>query len=213
MLYFKAFEEGLAPLPEADEMVRADLVAQAEKEGWQALHDELKLLDPEAAVRIHPNDPQRLQRALEVYRLTGKPITELLALTQSSLSEPAVKFALVPNNRQWLHDRIALRFRQMVDHGFVNEVEALFAHPQMHASLPSMRSIGYRQVWEYLAMKDQPLAEQAAANNWVENSIVATRQLAKRQMTWIRGMSNINTVECDTLAIQEQLKVIKEIIE
>lgn len=204
MLYFKALEEGLAPLPEADESIRAAIVAQAAQSGWQAIHEELRLVDSKAAQRIHPNDPQRLQRALEVYRITGKPLSQWLTETHSSLAQPAVKFALIPADRKWLHHRIESRFRQMIKDGFFQEVKKLYANPRLQAELPSMRSIGYRQVWEHLAMQEQPASEQTPLSDWVEASIVATRQLAKRQLTWMRGMSDVHSIECDTLSLCQQ---------
>jgi len=213
MLYYKALEEGLAPLPKADESIRQSIAAEAKEFGWQAIHRELESVDPIAAQKIHPNDPQRLQRALEVYRLTGTPLTTLQAQTQTYLHTPAIKFALIPTNRQWLHNRIEQRFTQMVDDGFLQEVQQLYDNPKLHSALPSIRSIGYRQAWEYLASIDASSPDpESDPPTWVEKSIIATRQLAKRQFTWMRGMRDIHILECDTLSLEEQLQSISSII-
>lgn len=190
MLYFKALEQGLAPLPEANAEVRAALESEAKAQGWPAMHEQLKAIDPVAAARIHPNDPQRTQRALEVYRLTGKSLTECQADTKSLLPEPVVKFALMPAERAWLHERIQRRYQLMLDEGFLEEVRGLRDRPNLNADLPSMRSVGYRQAWQHL---------DGASNyaDFVEQGIVASRQLAKRQMTWVRGMKNVHQIPCD----------------
>lgn len=202
MLYFKALEEGLAELPDADAAVRKALVKQAQLNGWSTLHEELQAIDPVAAKRIHPNDPQRLQRALEVYRLTGVAMSELQANTTSPLQIPPIKFALAPENRSWLHERIALRFTNMLDNGFMNEMQSLRQDQRIHAELPAMRSVGYRQAWEHMDTGSLDDAQ------WIAKAIAATRQLAKRQLTWIRGMKNLTTVSCDTLSLQQQLELI-----
>ncbi len=189
MLYFKALERGLAPLPEADPAIRAELENEAARIGWDALHQRLQQIDPVAAQRIHPNDPQRIARALEVYRLCGKTLTDLLAETHSLLPEPVVKFALMPSLRPWLHARIEQRFHQMLAAGFLDEVRQLRQRVQLHAQLPSMRSVGYRQAWNHLdGETDYP--------SFVEQGIAATRQLAKRQMTWVRGMDDVHQIPC-----------------
>ncbi|WP_298610931.1 tRNA (adenosine(37)-N6)-dimethylallyltransferase MiaA [uncultured Thiothrix sp.] len=181
MLYFRALEHGLSELPSADPEIRARLIQDAAELGWMALHERLQRIDPEAAARIHPNDPQRLQRALEVYELTGQNLTTL----QSSLRFEAcpyqlLKLALVPENRAWLHDRLEQRFDKMLDLGLIQEIEQLYARPELNSSLPAIRAVGYRQVWDYLDGKiDYNLMRNRA--------IVATRQLAKRQMTWLRS--------------------------
>lgn len=181
MLYFRALLNGLAELPEADPAIRAEIEAEAEKKGWDVLHAELAVIDPEAAKKIHPNDPQRLQRALEVYRITGKSLTKLQAKqTQQALPFNAYKFALIPENRSWLHQRIAQRFHLMLEQGFVEEVSEFYKHESMHPKLPSMRSVGYRQVWQYLS-------GELNHSEMVERAIIATRQLAKRQLTWMRS--------------------------
>jgi len=189
MLYFNALERGLAPLPAANPDVRKELEAEAEQEGWPAMHEKLRAVDALAADRIHPNDPQRLQRALEVYRLTGVALSEWQAQTQSALPEPVMKFALMPEHRKWLHERIELRFNRMLDEGFLDEVQSLRKRPKLHEELPSMRSVGYRQAWSYL---DGDIDR----NTFIESGVAATRQLAKRQMTWIRGMDNVQQLAC-----------------
>lgn len=181
MLYFRALEHGLSPLPEADPAVRAEIEAEAGRDGWEALHRRLAAVDPEAADRIHPNDPQRLQRALEVYRLTGRPLTALWrGASDNVLPYRPVKLTVVPDDRDWLRRRIADRFEAMLAQGFVDEVESLYRRGDLGPDLPSIRCVGYRQVWNYLD------------GEWdyatmVERGITATRQFAKRQFTWLRG--------------------------
>lgn len=181
MLYFRALEQGLSELPAADPNIRARLVQEATALGWTALHERLQQIDPEAAKRIHPNDPQRLQRALEVYELTGQNLTTLQgSLRFEACPYQLLKIALVPENRAWLHERLEQRFDRMLGLGFVQEVEQLYARPELNPSLPAIRAVGYRQVWDYLDGKiDYNLMRNRA--------IVATRQLAKRQMTWLRS--------------------------
>ncbi|HMT92333.1 tRNA (adenosine(37)-N6)-dimethylallyltransferase MiaA [uncultured Thiothrix sp.] len=181
MLYFRALELGLSELPSADPTIRARLVQEAAELGWTALHQRLQHIDPEAAARIHPNDPQRLQRALEVYELTGQNLTTLQAsLRFETCPYQLLKIALVPEHRTWLHERLEQRFDKMLDLGLVLEVEQLYARPELNNSLPAIRAVGYRQVWDYLDGKiDYNLMRNRA--------IVATRQLAKRQMTWLRS--------------------------
>ena len=199
MMYFHALEHGLAPLPNADPAIRAQLTQEAEAQGWQALHDRLASVDPITAARIHPNDPQRLQRALEVFMLSGKPLSELQQRTQSPLTMPPIKFALVPQDRAWLHQRIAKRLEIMFDQGLVEEVIQLRKNANLHEELPSMRSVGYRQVWQML----DGVYNEAQC---MEKVLVATRQLAKRQLTWIRSANNYTTVVADTLDIRAQLQ-------
>ena len=206
MLYFKALEHGLADLPDADENVREELTTLAREKGWRFLHQELTRVDPIAASRIHPNDPQRLQRALEVYRLTGVALSELQSSTRSQLPQMPIKFALLPEDRGWLHARIAQRFDDMIEKGFMQEMLTLRKDPRIHAQLPAMRSVGYRQAWEHLELQagDEP--------QWKEKAIAATRQLAKRQMTWLRGMDNVTMVSCDTLSLNEQMHLITQVL-
>lgn len=181
MLYFRVLEHGLSELPSADPEIRARLIQEAAELGWTALHERLQQIDPEAAARIHPNDPQRLQRALEVYALTGQNLTTLQgSLRFEACPYQLLKLALVPENRAWLHKRLEQRFDKMLDLGLVTEIEQLYARPELNNSLPAIRAVGYRQVWDYLDGKiDYNLMRNRA--------IVATRQLAKRQMTWLRS--------------------------
>ncbi|RUO62974.1 tRNA (adenosine(37)-N6)-dimethylallyltransferase MiaA [Pseudidiomarina insulisalsae] len=179
MLYFKALLEGMSQLPEADADLRQQLTARLVAEGAQALHDELVRVDPTSAQRIHPNDPQRLIRALEVYHLSGKTMTELTATRAGALPYPVIQLAVAPQERQVLHERIAQRFKQMLEEGFIAEVEALRARNDLHLDLPALRCVGYRQVWQYLDGDDD-------YPTMVDKGIFATRQLAKRQLTWLR---------------------------
>jgi tRNA dimethylallyltransferase len=180
MLYFHALSFGLAELPEADPNVRADIDLQAANSGWEDLHRELERVDPAAAARIHVNDPQRIQRALEVYRLTGETITSLQQKRVSVFADVDVmEFAVAPLERGDLHTRIELRFGAMLDAGLLAEVRTLFERSDLSAEHPSMRAVGYRQLWRHLA-------GQCALDEAVEKAIAATRQLAKRQLTWLR---------------------------
>jgi len=213
MLYFKALEEGLAQLPEADAQVRKTIEQEAQAQGWRALHDQLRCVDPEAAARIHPNDPQRLQRAIEVYRITGVAMSELHKRTQSYLDVPPVKFALVPQDRGWLHQRIEQRFREMIDNGFMAEMQALHKQERLHSQLPSMRSVGYRQAWHHLDKNGgNAQAMEASPSEWVEKAVAATRQLAKRQLTWLRSMENVQLIECDMQPLDQQVASILQIV-
>lgn len=183
MLYFRALERGLAELPEADPEVRARLEAEAQAQGWAALHARLAEVDPQAAARIHANDPQRIQRALEVYELAGEPLSHLIARAQSEpLPYSLAKWIIAPRDRRVLHERIETRFNAMLAAGFVEEVEKLRARPNLDLGKPSMRAVGYRQIWEYLD-------GQYDYATMVKRGIVATRQFAKRQLTWLRAES------------------------
>ena len=187
MLYFRALEFGLSDLPSADEGVRATLLAEAERVGWEALHRRLQSIDPIAAARIHPNDPQRLQRALEVHILTGQTLTELQGSGQA-FPYPLLRLAIAPRDRAVLHERIALRFRRMLEQGFLAEVETLYRRGDLDPEMPSIRAVGYRQAWAYLAGEyDYP--------TMVEKGIAATRQLAKRQHTWLRSWADVHWLE------------------
>jgi tRNA dimethylallyltransferase len=215
MLYFKALEEGLAILPDADAKIRQALMAEAETVGWPAMHAQLQAIDPTAARRIHRNDPQRLQRALEVYRITGTPMSELQSDTRSLLDSPPLKVALVPSQRSWLHRRIEKRFRAMIGQGFVDEMQRLRQHPLIHAQLPAMRSVGYRQAWEQLdALEVHGCASEDALPDgpWIDRAIAATRQLAKRQLTWLRGMTGVIDIACDRLSPDMQVARVSEAI-
>ena len=181
MLYFRALQYGLSELPIADPAIRAALTAKAESEGWQALHQQLQTIDPESAAKIHQNDPQRLQRALEVYELTGVTMSEHhRRAATGKLPFKLLKIALIPSDREWLRQRAALRFDLMMKAGFLDEVKDLFNRGDLHERLPSIRSIGYRQAWAHLAGE---LSEEEMK----EKAIIATRQLAKRQLTWLRS--------------------------
>jgi tRNA dimethylallyltransferase len=183
MLYFKALQQGMAELPPADPAIRAKLDAEAEEHGLAYLHQRLTEVDPTSAQRIHQNDPQRLQRALEVYELTGKTLTELTAEKSYSLPYAVTKVIIAPFNRAVLHQRIEARYRTMVADGFVDEVKQLFGREDCHPQLPSIRAVGYRQAWSYLAGEyDQ--------DTFIYKAIVATRQMAKRQITWLRAQQD-----------------------
>jgi tRNA dimethylallyltransferase len=206
MLYFKALLEGLADMPAADAEVRAQIEAQAASQGWQALHDELASIDPVSAARIHPNDPQRLVRALEVFRVSGMSMTahreqqsaqsaQASASGRHQLPYTVANLAIAPTDRKVLHDRIAVRFRQMLDEGFVEEVVALRSRGDLHSNLPSIRAVGYRQVWDHLDGK-------LTRDEMQERGIIATRQLAKRQFTWLRSWQDLHWLDslaCDNL--------------
>ena len=185
-LYFQALLEGLAPMPEADPELRTTIAAEAAERGWPAMHAELASIDPHAAAKIKPTDPQRIQRALEVFRLSGKPISEWQAMpARARLPFRVLKLVLAPRDRAVLHQRIEQRFDAMLEAGFMHEVERLRALPPLQAvaqplDLPAIRAVSYRQAWETL---DGALAE----NEFRERAIFATRQLAKRQLTWLRG--------------------------
>ncbi|WGE31415.1 tRNA (adenosine(37)-N6)-dimethylallyltransferase MiaA [Actinobacillus genomosp. 2] len=180
MLYYKALLEGLSPLPSADDNIRAEIEAKAEQIGWNGLHRELLEIDPVAGNRINPNDSQRINRALEVFYITGKTMTELTAQQGESLPYQVLQFAIAPQDRAVLHQRIEQRFQKMIDLGFQQEVEKLRARGDLHKDLPSIRCVGYRQMWEYL---DGDISLDEA----IYKGICATRQLAKRQLTWLRG--------------------------
>jgi tRNA dimethylallyltransferase len=200
MLYFKALVDGLSDLPEANQAIRAEIDAEALKLGWPAMHAKLALIDSVTASRLTPNDMQRIQRALEVYAVSGKTMTQLYA-EQSSQTLPynVLKIALIPSERKVLHERIAQRFAQMLEDGLVGEVKSILAqYPELNAESTSMRCVGYRQTLEYLH-GDYDLTELG------DRAIFATRQLAKRQLTWLRGMQD--TVEFDCLEKDMNIKV------
>ncbi len=179
MMYFKTLLEGMSQLPAADARVRAALTARLDAEGGAVLHAELAQIDPTSAARIHPNDPQRLIRALEVYQLSGQSLTELTQSRSGGLDYPVLQLAVAPTEREVLHQRIALRFQQMLEQGFIDEVKALRERNDLHLDLPALRSVGYRQVWQYLDGDYD-------YETMVDKGIFATRQLAKRQLTWLR---------------------------
>lgn len=180
MLYFRSLEHGLSELPSADAAVREQLETQAAAIGWPGMHEILRHKDPVSAARIHPNDPQRIQRALEVIEVTGQPLSEMHKKTAGQpLEYRLLKIVISPEPRSVLHQRIEQRFDQMLEEGFVEELKALHARPGLHADLPSMRAVGYRQGWQWLE-------GQYSFAEMREKAIAATRQLAKRQLTWLR---------------------------
>ncbi len=190
MLYFKALLEGLSPLPSANPDVRAEIENKAAEQGWEAIHKELALVDPVAAQRIHPNDPQRLSRALEVYLISGKTMTELTKISGESLPYDVYQFAIAPKDRNVLHQRIEARFKQMLTCGFEDEVKSLYERGDLHEDLPSVRCVGYRQMWSYLS-------GEIDYDEMVYRGICATRQLAKRQITWLRGWNDIHWLDSE----------------
>jgi len=193
MLYFKALREGLADLPEADAELRAEIDREAAEKGWPALHAELARLDPATAARLAPNDSQRIQRALEVLRVSGEPLDAFFARQQqgsaNALPYRVLGLALAPGERAVLHERIASRFDAMLRDGLVTEVEALRRKYRLDADLPSMRSVGYRQVWE---MQEGRIP----ATELRDRGVFATRQFAKRQLTWLKNTPNIDVFDC-----------------
>ena len=190
MLYFKALLQGISSLPAADPAVRAELEAEAAVKGWQAMHQQLAQLDPVAAARIHPNDPQRINRALEVYRLTGQSLTALTAQQAEPLPYQVRQFAIAPTDRAELHRRIEQRFLQMLTQGFEQEVRQLYQRGDLHPDLPSIRCVGYRQMWDYLAGG-------VDYETMVSQGIAATRQLAKRQLTWLRSWPDLHWLKTE----------------
>ncbi|EHR40239.1 MULTISPECIES: tRNA (adenosine(37)-N6)-dimethylallyltransferase MiaA [Alishewanella] len=190
MLYFKALLQGISSLPAADPAVRAELEAEAAVKGWQAMHQQLAQLDPVAAARIHPNDPQRINRALEVYRLTGQSLTALTAQQAEPLPYQVRQFAIAPTDRAELHRRIEQRFLQMLAQGFEQEVRQLYQRGDLHPDLPSIRCVGYRQMWDYLAGG-------VDYDTMVSQGIAATRQLAKRQLTWLRSWPDLHWLKTE----------------
>ncbi len=190
MLYFKALFEGLDAMPAADRTVRAELAAQMERDGLHALYRELQRVDPVTAARLKPADQQRIQRALEVFRVSGQPMSSFHGVARAH-PQPALPplISLEPSDRAWLHRRIETRFLQMLNDGLVDEVRALGERGDLNADLPSMRCVGYRQAWEALVDGD--------LDSLPERGIAATRQLAKRQLTWLRSMPQRQVVACD----------------
>jgi tRNA dimethylallyltransferase len=204
MLYYKALFDGLASMPSADAGIRAELEQHAAAEGWAALHAELRKVDPVSAERIHPNDPQRIMRALEVWRVSGQSMTEhrvhqalqKQASNNGHLPYNIATFAMAPQQRSVLHQRIAQRFHLMLEQGFIAEVERLWQRGDLHADLPSIRAVGYRQAWAYLQ-------GDYSYDEMIERGIIATRQLAKRQFTWLRSWADVewlDSLSCDTLS-------------
>lgn len=208
MLYFRALLQGLSELPESDEATRNKLAQQANELGWEIMHQRLAEVDAEAAKRIHPNDPQRISRALEVYEMTGKAMSTLQKERKAEpLPYEVLKLALIPSDRAVLHQRIEKRFGQMLEQGFVDEVKSLRNRGDLHENLPAIRAVGYRQVWDYLESRiDYTEME--------ERGVIATRQLAKRQLTWLRSEKDLTIYDLSRYSeqhIQESvLKTVKE---
>lgn len=205
MMYFKVLRDGMAQLPSADEQIRQQLLQQAEEQGWETLHQRLIEVDPEASQRIKPADTQRLQRALEVYELTGKPLSQWHREQEGQrLPYNVINLAVSPEDRAVLHERIALRFKLMLEAGFLDEARQLFERGDLNTSMPSVRCVGYRQAWSYLE-------GEYSYEEMIEKGIIATRQLAKRQLTWLRSWPDVHWL--DTLSDDlpsHALKVIKQ---
>lgn len=189
MLYFKALREGLSALPDADEEMRAEIDAEAAERGWRAMHTELAKVDPQTAARLKPTDAQRIQRALEIYRVAGRPMSQLLGTRERNLPFRLVGLALVPSDRAELHRRIESRFDAMLAQGLVEELRALRERYALRDTFPSMRCVGYRQAWLHI---DGTLGRDELR----DRGIFATRQLAKRQLTWIRALTSVTTFDC-----------------
>lgn len=202
MLYFKALFEGLSAMPASDPAVRAALDEEAAQKGWPAMHAELAKVDPVTAARLPPGDAQRIQRALEVWRLSGRPLSAFHRDTPARDDTPPL-IALEPRDRAWLHARIAQRFDTMLEAGFVDEVRQLRSRGDLHPALPAMRCVGYRQAWEAL--------DAGRLDELRDKGIAATRQLAKRQLTWLRGMPSRRVVVCDDAsAVAEVVRLARE---
>jgi tRNA dimethylallyltransferase len=200
MLYFKALREGLSDLPAANEDTRLVIDAMASDVGWPAIHRELARIDPATAQRLDPNDSQRIQRAMEIFYLTGKPMSELIAMSKPAhLPYRLIPLALVPGERSVLHERIADRFELMLELGLINEVRELRGHYDLKPDLPSMRCVGYRQVWQYLD-------GEYSLGTLREKAVAATRQLAKRQLTWLRATKDVKEFDCQAGDLQEQIE-------
>ena len=207
MLYFKALRDGLAILPESDPTIREQISQLADDKGWDEVHQQLAQVDPVSAQRIHPNDPQRLQRALEIYRISGETLTELQAkqVRENVLPYDLTTLAIIPENRATLHQRIEFRFRQMLEQGFIGEVQELFERPELNLNLPSIRAVGYRQVWQHLEGTYN-------REQMVEKGVIATRQMAKRQLTWLRNNWQFERISMeDPEKLRETLKICSSI--
>ncbi len=193
MMYFKSLIEGISPLPAASTDIRQNIEAEAELDGWQAMHEKLQEVDSVSAKRIHPNDPQRITRALEVFRLTGKSLTQLTEIKGAKLDGDILQFAITPQERSTLHARIELRYQQMIEQGFEQEVVKLKTRGDLHENLPSIRCVGYRQMWQYLNGEFDH-------SEMIFRGVCATRQLAKRQLTWLRSWQNLHWLTTDDKA-------------
>lgn len=202
MLYYKALLDGLSPLPSADQTVRKQIEQQVYEQGWKGLYHKLCEVDPTSGSRIHPNDHQRLSRALEVFFISGKTLTELTQTSGNTLPYDVSQFVIAPTNRERIHQRIEQRFKQMLMSGFETEVCTLFARKDLHTGLPSIRCVGYRQMWSYLS-------GELVYDDMVYQGICATRQLAKRQITWLRSWKNVSWFDSEQpdKALDSVLKV------
>ena len=198
IMYFNALINGISPLPKSDTEIREAILSEANERGWQAMHADLETVDPVSAGRIHPNDPQRLTRALEVYRSSGKSLTHWQQKAIYRCPYKIDQFAIAPQERAVLHDRIAQRFDLMLAQGLVDEVKALYERGDLHEDMPAIRAVGYRQVWQYLK-GELSYAEMR------DKGIIATRQLAKRQLTWLRGWPDLTWL--DTFAKDNLTKI------
>ena len=201
MLYFKALMQGMDDMPKADAAVRADIEARAQALGWPALHAALAEIDPPTAARLFPNDSQRIQRALEVFAVSGRPISSFqtggAGAGRVSPIPPGALLTLEPTDRAWLHERIAQRFDAMLAADFLREVRGLRGRGDLHADLPSMRCVGYRQAWEAMDANGGAELNQTQLAELRERGVAATRQLGKRQLTWLRSMPERVVVPCD----------------
>lgn len=197
MLYFKALIEGLDDLPAATPEIRLTLEKKAAEKGWPKLHEELQRIDPITATRLKPNDSQRIQRALEVFLVSGRPLSSFFTSKSNRLFPPML--SLEPEDRVWLHERIALRFKQMLEQGFLSEVRGLMCQPHLHMDLPAMRAVGYRQAWIALEKAAELKSEndEIVKRELMQTGVAATRQLAKRQITWLRSMPKRHVVYGD----------------
>jgi tRNA dimethylallyltransferase len=205
MLYFRALRFGLSDLPQADAEIRAEIEEQAAQSGWPHMHEELAKIDPVTAARLKPNDSQRIQRALEIYRVSGQPMSTLLGLQEAyQLPYRLIPLALIPSERKQLHQRIETRFADMLKQGLLDELEDLQRKYVLNSEMASMRCVGYRQAWQYLA-------GDIDKNDLLEQGIAATRQLAKRQLTWLRGMPD--SIEFDCLATDLNMQVLTTVRE
>lgn len=203
MMYFRALQQGLSVLPASDATIRAELMQQADSHGWDFMHKQLARIDPDSAIRIHPHDTQRIQRALEVYALTGQTLTAFLSQGTKTAAHSFINFIIFPSDRAWLHRRIGVRFKQMLAAGFIDEVRDLLNAWPLTLAHPAMRCVGYRQVYDYLQGDDvyQTLVDQGEA---------ATRQLAKRQLTWLRHWSFGYRLEAEAPDRMKQIMAILE---
>jgi tRNA dimethylallyltransferase len=205
MMYFKSLIEGISPLPQADAKIRQQIELEANEQGWQYIHQQLQKCDPVSAARINPNDSQRLTRALEVFRLTGNTLTQLTETKGDKLEGKVLQFAITPTERKTLHERIELRYQIMINQGFEEEVKSLKQRTDLHENLPSIRCVGYRQMWQYLE-------GEMDHDEMVFRGICATRQLAKRQLTWLRSWPDLHWLKMeDKTNLQQVLSIMSNL--